>query len=373
MKYKLSLYIKLEFRSNCFVIINTYRRERVFKINETIYEFLLHFQTPNSINNVIDTYTSDFEDNKDEVREFLTSFFNKMIKERVLVYENQYEPLLEHKTFYRSGEIIDEKYIVIDILSNNKYIDIYLVKDNKCKQLVLKLLNIKKFFEKEEYETYIKILKKEYYFLNNFNHRNIINVHEFSNKKTHIYYTMDDIKGVNLDKYISEKANDEFHFKIIEQIITVFAYIHKCGVFHGDIHFGNILVSKNAEIKIIDFGMSEEINNNLNLKAGGIHIFVPPERYIYGGKSKFGKIKDFSSDIYQIGIIIYFILFKKSPFFAETIRSLFEEKKNYNPNEDPNIIKFENTKYKIILNKCLSKLSTDRFSNASEILKVLKQ
>ena len=48
-------------------------------------------------------------------------------------------------------------------------------------------------------------------------------------------------------------------------------------------HFSNIniLVSKNAEIKIIDFGMSEEINNNLNLKAGGIHIFVPPERYIY--------------------------------------------------------------------------------------------
>lgn len=89
------------------------------------------------------------------------------------------------------------------------------------------------------------------------NHKNIVQIFQcLPLPNGWIYSVMEYINGVNLDAYIKTKHSDfSQRFRLWKQIEEALNYSHKLGVFHGDIHPGNILIIDET-IKVIDFGTS---------------------------------------------------------------------------------------------------------------------
>lgn len=149
--------------------------------------------------------------------------------------------------------------------------------------------------------------------------------------------------------------------------------MHESKLIHGDIHSSNILITEDNCVKIIDMGLTvnvEEIEKNELVKFGGVIFFMPPERINITTVNKYSKQPDLCSDVYQIGLLIYLVLYKKKPFNGFIWEELADNIKNRNPTfSDNSFLNYEIPEGIInLVKKCLAKNPADRFRNAAEIL-----
>ncbi len=384
--YKLSKYISVEKfeekNEKLFLLRRNYRKERVYLITEAIFLFLINFKEFNSFESVSIKFQNliDNSKSKKEVEEILLPFYEKVVNNGWLIEKGIVEPDIDFGTFYKKGDIVDG-YFIKEIISDNKYFDIYRVeKDNQ--EYALKFLNKKKFLFEKKYREYAKILQKEYEILKSLNHNNICRVFVCNKNIRNVYMLMEYYKGAQLDQFIS--VSEEYNAKqLINELMSSLSYLHSNFYFHGDLHFGNILMCDDNGIKLIDFGMaSNKLQNKKNkliyeeLKVGGVHIFMPPERLPRREDidvTSYKEIEQFSSEVYQIGVMCYFIYFKQIPFKSNTIKTLYEEKTNYKPNQDKIISDSKlNTGLKNMLIKALSFIPSQRHKDATEMYKVFK-
>lgn len=90
-------------------------------------------------------------------------------------------------------------------------------------------------------------------------HDNIIQLHEAYTSQNCIVLHMEYFEGRDLWTIWSDKKSQirqEEVMKIVKQISGALHYIHKKEISHGDIHMGNVMVNRNKDAKLIDFGNS---------------------------------------------------------------------------------------------------------------------
>lgn len=139
------------------------------------------------------------------------------------------------------------------------------------KTILIKDLSIDEVFVCKKYspqpgikkEDFFQSFKKEIKLMYNINHPNVVRVFTYYlYDDAYVgYIIMEYINGVNIDKWFSEywmqgaSSND-----IFRQLIEAFCCIEKSGVIHRDIRESNILISNSDKVKIIDFGLGKNIN-----------------------------------------------------------------------------------------------------------------
>lgn len=197
-------------------------------------------------------------------------------------------------------------------------------------------------------------------------------------KELYAYITLEYINGKSLSRYIDEQEplTKEDCLQIIQGIIYGFSLLHDCKLIHGDIHASNILVLKDKTIKIIDVELSRkvQVENEQVLKFGGVYHYMPPDRINNTTSKKFTTQPDLYSDVYQIGLLIYLILYNTLPFegfiWEELAFNIKEAEAQYHEES------FLNYPVPIpliaIVKKCLNKKPLDRYANAGEILEEYK-
>lgn len=144
--------------------------------------------------------------------------------------------------------------------------------------------------------------------LSSINHTNIVSFidsQEFNNSSLFI---MEFLDGYTLHDYI--KINGPLDINrakpIIKQLCSAILYLHNNDIVHRDIKPSNIIITKNDNIKLIDFGMSIHPNvkytHNKQYLLGTID-YSPPELL------RNSNAKNKSLDIYSLGATIYYIFF----------------------------------------------------------------
>ncbi len=142
----------------------------------------------------------------------------------------------------------------------------------------------------------------------------------------HTYFTQDFINGLSLPQFINREKQSTFNLvsKIIENILYAFKEIHALHIVHGDIHSSNILITDENKIKVIDFGLAlnTQLDKDQLVNFGGAYFFMPPERIKKTTHNKFLRKPDFYSDIFQLGVVLYMLLYNEYPFNGLTWEEL---------------------------------------------------
>ena len=181
-----------------------------------------------------------------------------------------------------------------------------------------------KIFEKSKFqsENDISRMKKEILFLKKFNHPNIIRFYDIIEDKENFYMIMEYASKGELLNYIlsKKKLNETEAANIFCQLITGIEFIHKYKIAHRDIKPENLLLKENNILVIIDFGLSNEYNNEKLLSTPcGSPYYAAPEMIL--GKKYNGLI----SDIWSSGIVLYTMICGKLPFEEKSLDILYKK------------------------------------------------
>jgi serine/threonine protein kinase len=146
-------------------------------------------------------------------------------------------------------------------------------------------------------------------------HPNIVAVYDFERYKNTICIIMEYVDGSSLQRLVEEHALSERDVLLIgAQIARALHYAHQNNVIHRDVKPDNILVTPSKVAKITDFGIARFREAKFRTQPGinmGTPRFMSPE-HITGGEL------DGRSDLYSLGVCLYYALTGQPPFDGDT-------------------------------------------------------
>lgn len=152
------------------------------------------------------------------------------------------------------------------------------------------------------------------------NDPHIVGVYDVGEDNGLQYLVMEYVAGTDLKTYINQHFPIAFQqtIDIMDQILSAVQEAHQHGIIHRDLKPQNVLIDKQQQVKITDFGIAVAVSQNsltqTNTVMGSVHYLSPEQAR--------GSIATKQSDIYSLGIILYELLTGKVPFEGETAVSI---------------------------------------------------
>lgn len=197
------------------------------------------------------------------------------------------------------------------------------------------------------------------------NHTNIVTIHDLGESGDVAYIAMELMEGRELQEMIDGKrrllVTDALDIAI--QVATGLYYAHQRGIVHGDIKPSNIMVLGDHHVKIADFGIARMASSKEASQKGVIYgtpSFMSPEQIQ-------GKSIDARSDIFSLGVVLYYMLTERLPFFEDDINLLLNQIVSAVPEKPSSLNPGISEALDTVIYKCLAKNPGDRYANAKEL------
>ncbi|MGE4352637.1 MAG: Stk1 family PASTA domain-containing Ser/Thr kinase [Oscillospiraceae bacterium] len=260
------------------------------------------------------------------------------------------------------GRILDDRYEVSEIIGKGGMAVVYKAFDHRLnRNVAIKVL-------KDDYaldEEFRRRFQNESQAVAMLSHPNIVAVYDMGQSGDIEYIVMELVEGINLKQYMTSKGilswKEAVHFAT--QICRALSHAHAKGIVHRDIKPHNIMVEKNGNVKVADFGIArlQDSQNTLTQETLGSVHYISPEQAE-------GKYVDSRSDLYSLGVILYEMLTGKLPFTGENavavavmhINGMFTPPSELNPNIPAGLEQ--------IITKAMATNPDDRYQSADEML-----
>jgi eukaryotic-like serine/threonine-protein kinase len=147
-------------------------------------------------------------------------------------------------------------------------------------------------------------------------HANVIRIHDLAEDGALLFLSMEFIDGQTLHARVKDKGPPGIPEarEILGAVAAGVAAAHEAGIVHRDIKPQNVLIGPRREVKVIDFGLAKTSFSTQMTATGlimGTPEYMAPEQ-IRGGRC------DARTDVYQLGVLAYFVLTGKPPFQGDT-------------------------------------------------------
>ncbi|MGA2363547.1 MAG: protein kinase [Candidatus Aminicenantales bacterium] len=261
-----------------------------------------------------------------------------------------------------TGSTFAGRYQVIEELGHGGMGRVYKVQDTDIKEKVaLKLLRPEITLDKEAVERFSNELK----LARKIGHRNVCRMFDLGRAEGTTFITMEFVPGEDLKSFLhrAKQLSIGTAISIAKQVCEGLEEAHRLGVVHRDLKPGNIMIDKDGDAKIMDFGIARSLSGR-GITGAGVLIGTP--EYMSPEQVE-GKDIDQRSDIYSLGVILYEMVTGRIPFAGETPLSVAHKHKYETP-EDPKKINVQvpDALARVIL-KCLAKDRNERFQSAAEL------
>lgn len=205
--------------------------------------------------------------------------------------------------------------------------------------------------------------RREVFIMYNLDHQHIAKLHNHFEDDKYFYLIMEICEGGNLfNKLHRQKYFMEFEAgKFFLQVLQAVSYLHSHvpAIIHRDIKPENILLTKDGQVKLTDFGWSNYYSSDQQPRTTvcGTPEYLPPEMVEQ-------KSHDTSADIWCLGVLLYEMLVGHTPFRSQAKQNMLINISKCKPKFP---LSFPE-QAKDLISRILVKNSTDRLT-VSEILK----
>ena len=338
-----------------------------------IHEFLTLFNTPISFKEVIEKYAQLTQETPENVEQAIEPFFADMFDRGIIILE-KWAKEANPQTLSISDTFAH--YEVTKIFSDESELKICLALDKAHdRQVVLKILDKRERVSKSDLNYWVKRFKQEAGILQEAEHPSVCGLVEVFETDIAWVSVMEYVEGSSLRHWINEVKNLDFHQKldIFEQITAAYAHLHKKKILHGDIHRSNVLVTKGKVVKLIDFDMSyhQPLKRGELVIEGGVHEYLPPEKISDSFFDLVDDRADFRSEVYQIGVLGYFIFYGKLPHKGDTWQDLAKAIREDVPQFG--LFDEEEDDIDTLLRQALAKKPEERFESAISLNEYMRR
>jgi tRNA A-37 threonylcarbamoyl transferase component Bud32 len=197
-------------------------------------------------------------------------------------------------------------------------------------------------------------------------HPNIIQVHDVAEELGRLYLVMECVDGKSLaDLMLSRALGERDLVRVLEKAARGVAVAHAGGVVHRDLKPANILVARNGEPKVADFGLAHLLDSPAELTRSGTPLGTP--QYMSPEQAQ-GRVKDITprTDVYALGAILYEALTGRPVHAGETTLELYQKIVRDDPTP-PRMARPDVTQdLETIAMKALRREPSARYANAEE-------
>ena len=262
------------------------------------------------------------------------------------------------------------RYEILEELGQGAMGIVYKARDPKINRLLaIKTIRFSDEFEAEKIRDIKERFMREAEIAGKLAHPAIVAVYDVGEDYELTYMAMEFLEGESLLKYCRKGSLLPLRraLYVVSETALALDYAHKQGVIHRDVKPANIMLLKDGQIKVTDFGIAKAVSSS-QTKSGivlGTPNYMSPEQIN-------GHEIDGRSDIFSLAVVFFELLTGQLPFHGKNLTNLFyqiTQAKHPSPREiNPKVPK----PVEQILDKALAKDPARRFLTGADLAKYLR-
>lgn len=282
--------------------------------------------------------------------------------------EKKNEKYEKYKAY--EGLLLDKRYLLEHLIGVGGMAVVFRAKDMVLSEMTVAVKMLKE--EAACDEVVVKRFKNEGKAQYTLDHPNIVRVFDVNVKGEVKYMVMEYVYGITLKNYLIGKKGPLSFDEIMSygtQVLSALCQAHENLIIHRDIKPQNIMVLKNGQIKMMDFGIAKLPNTEtvtVTDKAIGTVYYMSPEQAR-------GKKVDTRTDIYSFGAMLYELATGKTPFNGDSPCDILVKHITEKPVPPRSINANVPVGLEQIILCAMSKSADDRFDTAEELLSYMRR
>jgi len=261
-----------------------------------------------------------------------------------------------------TGSTFANRYQIIEELGKGGMGRVYKAIDKEVDaKIALKLIKP----EIASHKKTIQRFRNELKVARDISHKNVCRMYDLNKEKGSYYITMEYVSGEDLKSFIrrSRQLTAGTAITIAKQVCEGLTEAHKLGVVHRDLKPQNIMIDREGNARIMDFGIARSLSGK-GITGAGVMIGTP--EYMSPEQAEVKEI-DQRSDIYSLGIIMYEMVTGRVPFEGETPLGIAMKHKSEMPKNPTELNSQIPEDLSQVILRCLEKDKENRYQSAEEV------
>ena len=198
------------------------------------------------------------------------------------------------------------------------------------------------------------------------NHQHIVKIFDIGVEQGKHYFTMELVDGISLAKFLQDNHPLSQQLRLLILSAQAVHYAHEQGIIHRDLKPSNIMITKDSEPKVMDFGLAKEIGGKSQKLSKTNDIVGTPEYMSPEQTAGRAGGVDRRTDVYSLGVVLYEMLTGHTPFSAPNPMAILYKISFVEPKPPSDFYPRLSKELEAICLKAMEKDKTRRYQTALE-------